>query len=108
MLALVLLVIAPDRLTKKSGEIFGWVRFLISLGSPHVRPVGRTCRRAGEVELAPIEAELNGSRSADAAAIAPVARTEGLGHGHGHNYGCCVSPHSACAAERRVASRSVA
>ena len=50
-------------LLKKSGNIFGWVFFLISLGSPHVRPtgVGRTCGGPNEIELPAIGVELNGS-----------------------------------------------
>ena len=42
---------------------FGWVFFLISSGSPHVRPMGRTCGAPGEIELAPVGVKLNGSRS---------------------------------------------
>ena len=41
---------------------FGWVFFLISLGSPHVRPMGRTCGEPNEIELTPIGVKLNGSR----------------------------------------------
>ena len=40
---------------------FGWVFFLISLGSPHVRPTGCTCGEPDEIELAAIGVELNGS-----------------------------------------------
>ena len=39
---------------------FGWVCFLISLGSPHVRPMGRTCGEPIEIELTAIGVELNG------------------------------------------------
>ena len=42
---------------------FGWVFFLISPACLHVRPMGRTCRRAGEIDLTPIGAELNGSHA---------------------------------------------
>ena len=38
---------------------FGWAFFLISLGSPHVRPVGRTCGEPNEIELTPIGVKLN-------------------------------------------------
>ena len=37
---------------KKEGILSGWVFFLISLGSPHVRPIGRTCGEPNEIELA--------------------------------------------------------
>ena len=52
----------PRLLMEKSGKMF---RVGISLNSPaHLRvgPVGRTRRWAGEIELAPIGVELNGSR----------------------------------------------
>jgi len=52
--------------TNKSGNIFGWVFFLIASGSPHVRctPMGvhRACGEPGEIELTPIGLVLNGSR----------------------------------------------
>ena len=59
----------PRRLiTKKSGNIFyiliffGWVFFLNSSGSPHVRPMGSTCGEPTEIELTPIGVKLDGSR----------------------------------------------
>ena len=41
---------------------FGWAFFLISAGSPHVRPMG--CTRGGpdEIELTAIGVKLNGSQ----------------------------------------------
>ena len=40
--------------TEKSGNIyFGWVFFLISLGSPHARPMGRTCGESDEIGCTP-------------------------------------------------------
>ena len=41
---------------------FAWVSFLISLGSPHVRPmkVHRTCGEPNDIELTPHRVELNG------------------------------------------------
>ena len=41
---------------------FGWVFFLISSGSPRVRPMGRTCGEPDEIELTAMEVKLNGSR----------------------------------------------
>ena len=39
---------------KKERQIhFGWVSFLISPAHLHVRPMGRTCRWAGEIGLTP-------------------------------------------------------
>ena len=35
---------------------------MISLGAPHVRPMGHTCGEPNEIELTPIGVELNGSR----------------------------------------------
>ena len=49
---------------KRAVIFFGWVFFLISLGSPHVRPMGRTCGKPNEIELTPIGVKLNGSRRA--------------------------------------------
>jgi len=48
---------------KKAGIFFGWVFFLISSGSPHVRctPMGRTCGEPDEIELTPMGVKLNGS-----------------------------------------------
>ena len=47
---------------------FGWVFFLVSSGSPHVRrtPMGvrRTCREPDEIELTPMGVKLNGSGGA--------------------------------------------
>ena len=41
---------------KRAVIFFGWVLFLISLGSPHVRPMGVhcTCGEPSEIELTPI------------------------------------------------------
>ena len=50
-------------LTAKSGDIFRvLVFFLISSGSPHVRPMGRTCGEPDEIGLTAMGVELNGSR----------------------------------------------
>ena len=46
---------------KRAVIYFGWVFFLISLGSPHVRPMGRTRGEPNEIELTPIGVRLNGS-----------------------------------------------
>ena len=49
-------------LTAKSGDIFRvLVFFLISSGSPHVRPMGRTRGGPDEIGLTPMGVELNGS-----------------------------------------------
>ena len=48
-------------IAKKSVIFFGWVFFLISSGSPHVRPMGRTCGEPDEIELAPMGVQLHGS-----------------------------------------------
>ena len=45
---------------KRAVICFGWVFFLISLVSPHVRPVGRTCGEPNEIELTTIQLQLNG------------------------------------------------
>ena len=44
---------AHGLLTWKSGRVMlcGWVFFLLSLGSPHVRRMGRTCGEPNEIEL---------------------------------------------------------
>ena len=47
---------------KRAVILFGWVFFLISSGSPHVRPMGRTCGEPDEIELTAMGVELNGSR----------------------------------------------
>ena len=39
------------RSRKRAVKFFGWVFFLISSGSPHVRPMGRTCGEPDEIEL---------------------------------------------------------
>ena len=50
------------RSRKRAVNFFGWVFFLISSGSPHVRPMGRTCGEPDEIELTAMGVELNGSR----------------------------------------------
>ena len=45
----------------RAGIIFGWVFFLISFGSPHVRPMGRTCGEQSEIELTSIGVKSDGS-----------------------------------------------
>ena len=40
----------------------GWVFIFISVGSPHVRPVGRTWGGPKEIELTPIGVKLYGPR----------------------------------------------
>ena len=47
---------------KRAVKYFGWVFFLISSGSPHVRPMGRTCGEPDEIELTAMGVKLNGSR----------------------------------------------
>ena len=47
---------------------------MISLGSPHARPVGRTCGEPKEIELTLLRVKLNGSRCVH-------ARVEGLHDG---------------------------
>ena len=51
------------RSRKRAANRCGWGFFLISPAHLHVRPMGRTCRRAGENELTPIGVKLNGSRA---------------------------------------------
>ena len=46
---------------EKNGSIFGWVFFLILLGSVHVRPIRRACGEPNEIELTPIGVTLDGS-----------------------------------------------
>ena len=63
---------------KRVVVLFGCVFFLISPAHLHVRPTGRTCRRAGEIELTPVGVGLNGSRRVR------VARDRAVGApGHG-------------------------
>ena len=50
------------RSRKRAVKCFGWVFFLISSGSPHVRPMGRTCGEPDEIELTAMGVKLNGSR----------------------------------------------
>ena len=50
------------RSRKSAVKNFGWVFFLISSGSPHVRPMGRTCGEPDEIELTAMGVKLNGSR----------------------------------------------
>ena len=56
------LQLAGVRALKRSGDIFRWggVCFLISLGSPHVRPMGRTCGEPNVFELTAAHGVLNG------------------------------------------------
>ena len=46
---------------KRAVPFFGWVLFFISLGSPHVRLMGRACGEPTGIELTPIGVDLNGS-----------------------------------------------
>jgi len=39
---------------KRAVKVFGWAFFLISSGSPHVRPMGRTCGEPDEIGLTPM------------------------------------------------------
>ena len=52
------------RSRKRAVKFFGWVFFLISSGSPHVRctPMARTCGEPDEIELTAMGVKLNGSR----------------------------------------------
>ena len=52
----------PREKAEKSGNHFphGYF-FMILLGSPHVRPMAHTRRRAGGIDLTPLGVELNGS-----------------------------------------------
>ena len=43
---------------KRAVIYFGWVFFLISSGSPHVRPMGRTCGEPDEIGLTPHGGEI--------------------------------------------------
>ena len=47
---------------QRAVKCFGWVFFLISSGSPHVHPMGRTCGEPDEIELTAMGVKLNGSR----------------------------------------------
>ena len=47
---------------KRAVKFFGWVFFLISSGSPHVRHMGRTCGEPEEIESTAMGVKLNGSR----------------------------------------------
>ena len=49
------------RSRKRAVNVFGWVFFLITSGSPHVRPMGRTCGEPDENELTAMGVKLNGS-----------------------------------------------
>ena len=40
-----------SRASKQRVTFFGWVFFLISLGSPHARPMGHTCGEPNKIEL---------------------------------------------------------
>ena len=53
---------ARARSRKRAEMFFGWVFFLISSGSPHVRPMGRTCGEPDEIELTAMGVKLNGPR----------------------------------------------
>ena len=60
-------LVSPNTCSRKRAVIFfGWVFFLISSGSPHVRPMGvhRTCGEPDEIELTAMGVELNGSQVA--------------------------------------------
>ena len=46
--------------TKGAVILFGWVLFLVLLGAPHVRPMGRTYGGQNEIDLTPIGVELSG------------------------------------------------
>ena len=52
--------VARVRSRKRAVIFFGWVFFLISYGSPHVRPMGRTCGEPDEIELTAMGVKLNG------------------------------------------------
>ena len=43
---------------KRAVKHFGWGFFLISFGSPHVRPMERTCGEPDDIELTPIGGEI--------------------------------------------------
>ena len=47
------------RSRKRAVKLFVWEFFLISSGSPHVRPTGRTCGEPDEIELTAMGVELN-------------------------------------------------
>ena len=59
---------------KRAVTCFGWVFFLTSSGSPHVRctPMGRTCGEPDEIELTPMCGGM--------AVLEAGARTHGRGH----------------------------
>ena len=52
---------AEYAIQKRAVIFYGWGFFLISSGSPHVRPMGRTCGEPDEIELTPMGVKLNGS-----------------------------------------------
>ena len=54
---------APTIATKRN-FFCGWVFLLLSSGSPHVRPMGRTCNAPNEIELTAIWVKLNGCQRA--------------------------------------------
>ena len=54
--------LVPARGEKRAGIYSGWVFFLVSSCSPHVRLMVRTCGEPDEVGLAATGVELNGSR----------------------------------------------
>ena len=66
---------------------FGWVFFLISLGSPHVRPMGvhRTCEEPNDFELTATGVELDASRRVHGV----VAEERGARLGAHHRTACC-------------------
>ena len=73
---------------------FGWVFFLISSGSPHVRctPVGRTCGEPDEIESTAMGVKLNGSRRVrdHVSPVAPLDRK------------VVLRPRGACSRKRAV------
>ena len=79
------LLLEPGLIAEKCGNIFRVGIFLDfvwrsgttrtpHVGSPHVRPMGRTRGEPNEIELTPIGVKLNGSRRVHCAASAPSTR----------------------------------
>ena len=58
--ALVVSAASPDRSRQRAVMSYGWVFFFTSSAHLHARPIGRACRRAGEIELTPTGVRLNG------------------------------------------------
>ena len=76
------------RSRKRAVKFFGWVFFLISSGSPHVRPMGvhRTRGEPDEIELTAMGVKLNGSRCRPLTYISRWRRAWGTARGPVHRF----------------------